>query len=53
MEAEIGHRFRNDWSMERIIQEAQALPPEALTRQHPLAACGSVGRLWPEAGCAA
>lgn len=53
VEAEIGHRFRNDWSMEQIIREAQALPEEALTRGHPLAACGGTSPLWRQRGCAA
>ncbi|MEZ0095520.1 phosphoadenosine phosphosulfate reductase family protein [Streptacidiphilus sp. EB129] len=53
VEDEIGHRFRNDWTMARIIEEAHELPPEALTREHPLAAYGSGGTLRFEVGCAA
>ena len=53
VEAEIEHRFRNDWSMAQIIEEAQALPIEALAPAHPLAACGGVRPLGVGAGCAA
>ena len=53
VEAEIGHRFRNDLSMAQIIKEANALPLEALAPRHPLAACGGAGQLWQGVGCAA